>query len=58
MNNRHEEMVALPKSSEVADTWSHDGAMALAKRFQQYWCSGIQGRVQSSERAAFAIGIQ
>jgi hypothetical protein len=37
MIERHAGMIPPPKSSKVVDTLSRDGAMALAKRLQQYW---------------------
>jgi hypothetical protein len=37
MIKRHEEIVPPPKSSKVVDTLTRDGAIALAKRLQQYW---------------------
>jgi hypothetical protein len=37
MITRHDEIVPPPKSSKVVDTLNRDGAIALAKRLQQYW---------------------
>jgi hypothetical protein len=37
MIKRPADIVAPPKSSPIVDTLNRDGAMALAKRLQQYW---------------------
>jgi hypothetical protein len=37
MIKRPADIVAPPKSSPIIDTLNRDGAMALAKRLQQYW---------------------